>query len=185
MQWAFAVTEEGLRYYNQLGNLVDLEKIPSIGFEDNINFGSGRGFIWSRTLPMLRDTIFIGHGADTYCLYFPHHDYAGKYSADWEINKIVDKPHNMYMGAAIGTGIISMLALIVLWGIYTVQSFKLYYKTKFDDYDFTVFAGTGIFLGICGFLAAGLVNDSSVSVMPMFYGLLGTGIAINKLLKQN
>lgn len=185
MQWAFAVTEEGLRYYNQLGNLVDLEKIPAIGFEDNINFGSGRGYIWSRTLPMLRDTIFIGHGADTYCLYFPHQDYAGKYSADWEINKIVDKPHNMYMGMAIGTGMISMLALLVLWVVYIVQSFKLYHKSNFDDFDFTSFAGAGIFFGICGFLAAGLVNDSSVSVMPMFYGLLGTGIAINKLLKQN
>jgi len=38
--------------------------------------------------------------------------------------------------------------------------------------------------GICGFLAAGLVNDSTVSTMPMFYGLLGTGIAINYMNKQ-
>jgi hypothetical protein len=28
------------------------------------------------------------------------------------------------------------------------------------------------------------VDDSTVSVMPMFYGLFGTGIAINMMLKK-
>jgi O-antigen ligase len=131
---------------------------------------------------MIKDTILLGHGADTYCIYFPHKDYAGKYNADWEINKIVDKPHNMYMGMAIGTGLISMLSLLVLWAIYIIQSIKLYFRTEFDSY--ISFVGAGIFFGICGFLVAGLVNDSSVSVMPMFYGLLGTGIAINMMLNS-
>ncbi len=149
-----------------------------------LRFGSGRGYIWSRTLPMLQDTIFLGHGADTYTIYFPHHDYAGKFSANWQINRIVDKPHNMYMGMAVGTGMISLLALLALWGMYIVQSFKLYFNAKYEDSDFNTYAGAGIFLGICGFLVAGLVNDSSVSVMPMFYGLLGTGIAINRMLKE-
>jgi len=184
MQWPFALTENGILYSNQLGKLVDLEEVPAIGWEDNLRFGSGRGYIWSRTLPMLQDTIFLGHGADTYTIYFPHHDYAGKFSANWQINRIVDKPHNMYMGMAVGTGMISLLALLALWGMYIVQSFKLYFNAKYEDSDFNTYAGAGIFLGICGFLVAGLVNDSSVSVMPMFYGLLGTGIAINRMLKE-
>lgn len=185
MLWTFSVTDEGIVYSNQLGNDVRLTDIPSFGWKNNQGFGSGRGYIWSRTIPMMRDTIFIGHGADTYCIYFPHQDYAGKYSADWNINKIVDKPHNMYMGMAIGTGLLSMLALMTLWGIYIVQSIKLYFRARYDDFDFNTFAGAGIFLGICAFLAAGLVNDSSVSVMPMFYGLLGTGISINGILKKS
>jgi hypothetical protein len=184
MQWPFAITKQGVFYTNQLGNMVALEKVPHIGWEDNLRFGSGRGYIWSRTLPMLKETIFLGHGADTYCIYFPHHDYAGKFSADWNINRIVDKPHNMYMGIAIGTGMISLLALLALWGAYLVQSFRLYFRANYENLDFNTYVGVGIFLGICGFLTAALVNDSSVSVMPMFYGLLGTGIAINMMLKQ-
>lgn len=184
MQWPFAITKQGVFYTNQLGNMVALEKVPHIGWEDNLRFGSGRGYIWSRTLPMLKETIFLGHGADTYCIYFPHHDYAGKFSADWNINKIVDKPHNMYMGIAIGTGMISLLALLALWGAYLVQSFRLYFRANYENLDFNTYVGVGIFLGICGFLTAALVNDSSVSVMPMFYGLLGTGIAINMMLKD-
>ncbi len=98
------------------------------------------------------------------------------------MNLIVDKPHNMYMGAWIGTGGLSVLSLLVLWFMYIFQCIKLFWKRKPDT--FTEYAGLGIFLGICGFLVSGLVDDSTVSVMPMFYGLLGTGIAINIILKK-
>jgi len=131
---------------------------------------------------MISDTIFAGHGADTYCVNFPHKDYVGKYNAGWNINMVVDKPHNMYIGIAINTGLLSLIALLFFFGIYLVQSFKIYFRNKIES--FASYTGSGIFLGICGFLVAGLVNDSTVSVMPMFYGLLGTGIAINTLIKK-
>lgn len=182
-EWPFAIVPgTDVRYRNDLGNLVSLNKIDSIGWFDNQSFGSGRGYIWSRTLPIMKDTRIIGHGADTYCLYFPNNDYVGKYNANWNINMIVDKPHNMYMGAWIGTGGISVFALLVLWLMYIIQSIKLFWNRKFND--FIEFSGLGIFLGICGFLVSGLVDDSTVSVMPMFYGLLGTGIAINMILNK-
>lgn len=188
MQWPFEISEDGIIYRNQLGNTVDLVNVPHIGWENNPQFGSNRGYIWSRTLPMMKQTFILGYGADTYCIYFPHNDYAGKYTTNvFTLNTIVDKPHNMYMGAWIGTGAISLFALLALWGIYVVQSFKLYFRSRFDEdnYSFIRYAGAGIFLGITGFLVSGLVNDSTVSVMPMFYGLLGTGIAINLILKRH
>lgn len=183
--WYFPITENGILYRNAFGNFVDLYDVPSTGFEDNQRFGSGRGYIWSRTIPMMKKTVLMGHGADTYALYFPHNDYVGKYNSGTftdNINIIVDKPHNMYMGAWIGTGGISVIAFLSLVGMYLVQSIKLYGKNAFADHDFLTFVGSGITFGIFGFLVAGLVNDSSVSVMPMFYGLLGTGIAVNMIL---
>lgn len=182
-EWTFRLTEKGPLFLNRLGSLMDLNPVEQIGFENNPNFGSGRGFIWGTSLPMLKDTVLIGHGADTYCIYYPHSNYVGKYNAGWDLNLVVDKPHCMYLGIAINTGIISLLALIALWGIYIVQSIRLYFRRDFDS-DFITFTGAGIFFGICGFLAAALVNDSSVSVTPLFYGLLGTGIAINMILKK-
>lgn len=183
-EWPFAIMQgNDVRYRNDLDKLVSLNKIENIGWKNNQSFGSGRGYIWSRTLPMMKETTFIGHGADTYCIYFPANDYVGKYNANWDINMIVDKPHNMYMGAWVGTGGISVLALLVLWLMYIVQSIKLFWNMRFST--FTEFTGLGIFLGICGFLVSGLVDDSTVSVMPMFYGLLGTGIAINTMLKRS
>jgi len=185
--WYFPITEHGILYRNGFGNFVDLYDVPSTGFEDNQRFGSGRGYIWSRSIPMMKETVLIGHGADTFAIHFPHNDYVGKYNSGTftrNINIIVDKPHNMYMGAWIGTGGISVIAFLSLVGIYLFQSIKLYGKSSFADNDFLTFVGSGITLGIFGFLVAGLVNDSSVSVMPMFYGLLGTGIAVNMMLSH-
>lgn len=185
-EWPFMITDEGLKYITGLGQSVELVKTEALGWENNQAFGSGRGYIWSRTIPMIKDTIILGHGADTYCLYFPHSDYVGKYNSGVFTpvkDIIVDKPHNMYLGIITGTGALSMLALLSLWAIYIFQSLRIYRKEIFES--LYSFVGAGIFIGICGFLVAGLFNDSSVSVMPMFYGLLGTGIAINSILKNN
>lgn len=182
-KWNFTKTENGVMMVNAFGNTLKAEKVPHWGFKNNPGFGSSRGYIWSRSFPMIKDTILVGNGADTYCVYFPHKDYIGKYNYGGNIDMVVDKPHNMYIGIATNTGLISLLALLAFFGIYIVQSFKLYFRRDMES--FLSFTGAGIFLGICGFLVSATVNDSSVSVMPMFYGLLGTGIAINMLIKKN
>jgi hypothetical protein len=183
--WPFMLTGSDMStliYRNDLGKDVSLVNVPHVGFENNPGFGSGRGYIWSASLPMIKDTILIGHGADTYCLYYPHKDYVGKYNAGWNINMIVDKPHNMYIAVAVNTGLISLIALLLLFGMYIVQSLRLYWRREFAT--FAEYAGAGVFFGVSGFVASGVVDDSSVSVMPMFYGLLATGIAINIMLKK-
>lgn len=183
--WPFQITKKGIFYYNRIHKLVDLDRVPSIGFKNHESFGSGRGYIWSRSIPLLKDRILIGSGADTYCLVFPHNDYVGKLNAPGWTEKthiIVDKPHNMYLQAGINTGIVSLLALLALFFGYIAWCFKIYMRRDLND--FASIAGVGIFIGICGFLAAAVFNDSSVSVAPMFWGLLGTGIAINFMLDK-
>jgi hypothetical protein len=56
-------------------------------------------------------------------------------------------------------------------------------REQYDDFASVV--GAGIFFGVIGFLVSGFVDDSSVSVMPLFYGLLGVGIAINMMLSKS
>lgn len=183
--WPFEITKSGIFYYNRIRKLVDLDPVPSIGFKYHEGFGSGRGYIWSRSLPLLKDRLFIGSGADTYCLVFPHKDYVGKINAPgWADNThiIVDKPHDMYIQTGVNTGIISLIAELVLFFGYVGWCFKIYLRKEIND--FTSLIGVGIFIGICGFLIAALFNDSSVSVAPMFWGLLGTGIAINFMLSK-
>ena len=186
VDWTFLPDQEGVKYVNGLGKYTSLEKTPAKGWEDNQAFGSGRGYIWSRTLPMMKETALIGHGADTYCIYFPQNDYVGKYNSGTftsNINIIVDKPHNMYMGMWVGTGGISTIAFLALLLLYFIQSVRVFWKRNYDN--FVSFTGLGIFLGVMGFAFTGFVDDSSVSVMPMFYGLLGTGIAINMILRNS
>lgn len=62
-------------------------------------------------------------------------------------------------------------------GILPGGAVKQFRKRGFID--FCDFVNGGIFRGICGFLTVAFFNDGSVNTMPMFYTMLGTGLAIN------
>lgn len=183
--WYFTDVD-GIKYYvNSFGRMTEIGEIEHSGFEDNPDFGTGRGFTWSRTIPLLRHTIIKGYGADTFAIYFPQNDYAGKYNTKtygWNKDILIDKAHNMYLHSAIGTGLISTIALIAMYGIYVVQSFRLFFRRDLGC-DYLNYAGVGLFLGLTAFMISGLVNDSSVSVMPLFYSMLGAGISLNILIR--
>ncbi len=173
----FLITENGFRFLNDKGDPVELRAIEKVGFEGKESLGSSRGYIWSRSLPLLKKTWLVGFGPDTFAMYFPQDDYVGKLVAYGNIGVVVDKPHNLYLQTAINTGIISLLALLSIFIMYIISSLKLYIKNEFEDIYSIV--GVAVFLGVCGYLGAGLFNDSVVSVSPIFWGLLGIGIGIN------
>ena len=184
-EWPFVISGGEVLYRNGQGNLVTLNKVPAYGFKNNQGFGSGRGYIWSRTLGMLKSDILIGDGADTYCINFPQNDYAGKYDSPSfrdQVDITVDKPHNMYFGMFQGTGGIATAAFIVILLMYLLQTARVLKGIEYRS--FSEYAAAGIFIGVIGFAVAGLMNDSSVSVMPLFYTMLGTGIALNFILKR-
>lgn len=183
--WVFAIVEDVLYFVTPTGRLISLREIPHMGFEGNEDFATNRGYIWSRTFPLLKDTLLIGKGADTYAIYFPQDDYAGRYNIGYYTNGqniIIDKPHNMYLGTAFNTGMLSLLALLAVYGIYLAESFKVYRKHEFKG--FKDYIGLGIFIAVAGFMVAGLVNDSTVQVMPVMYVLMGMGLAINRMITK-
>jgi O-antigen ligase len=177
-------TNKGLRspsnrWMTDRGN----KEIEAAGFSGMESLGSNRGYIWSRSIPLLKDTVILGHGPDTFPIYFPQYDYVGKLRSYQTGVIFVDKPHNMYLQTAINTGIISLLALLAIFGIYFVSSFKLYFKEEFTS--FLPTAGLACFAAFIGYTAAGMFNDSVVSVAPVFWVLLGSGIGINFSLYKN
>lgn len=184
-KWTFADVEDTLYFVTPSGKLIPLHEVAHTGFEGNEDFATNRGYIWSRTLPLLKDTVLIGKGADTFAIYFPQDDYAGRYNIGNYVNgtnTIIDKPHNLYLGAAVNTGVLSMLALIVLFMMYLVESVKVYRKCSFDG--FAAYIGMGIFVAVAGFMVSALVNDSTVQMMPVVYVLLGMGLAVNRMVKK-
>ena len=163
------------------GELLGNEEIRAeyFNFEGREYMASNRGYIWSRSIPLIKDTILIGHGPDTYGIYFPNNDFVGKIKGLNSIYTVVDKPHNMYLHTAITTGLLSLLAELALFLMYFVSSFKAYFKkNKYNS--FMESAGLGIFFAVCMYLFTGLSNDSILSVAPIFWVLLGTGFIINR-----
>jgi len=183
--WEYGIIKGEVYFASPSGKGIKLDKTEAFGFKNHENFATNRGYIWSRTLPLLKKTIIVGHGADTFAIYFPQADYAGKYNVGFYydgVNTVVDKPHNMYLGTAVNTGILSLIALLSIYILYIIESIKTYRKCGFDS--FTSIMGSALFIAILGFLVGGLVNDSTVQVTPVFYTLLGVGFAANRLLKK-
>ncbi len=178
----FHLTEDQFYMLGMNNNAYEVSEVESWGFEGREEMGSSRGYIWSRSLPLLSDTIVTGHGADTYAMYFPQEDVVGKFMHLGSSHRIVDKPHNLFLQQAINTGIISLLALLVLWGGYLLEGFKLYFKSDFESWQAKI--GVAVMAAVTAYLVTGIFNDSVVSVAPVFWVLLGTGIGINLLARK-
>ena len=176
----FSLDETGVHALNSFsGENMEYKEAKSIGFKGKERIGSARGYIWSRTLAMLfSKNLIIGNGPDTFVAYFPQEDILAKWWAYGYTNIIVDKPHNLYLQIASNQGVVALIAFLVLVLVYIIESLRLYaFKDKYDKAYQSM--GTGIMLAVIGYLGAGFFNDSVVSVAPIFWILLGTGMAVN------
>ena len=135
----------------------------------------------SRTIPLLKKYVLLGSGADTFSIAFPQHDYVSAKNHGYG-EQLISKPHCWYLQVGVQTGVVSLIALLVFYGMYFVQSIRLYSKKVFDSY--LSQAGVAVFVGTIGYMIAGLTNDSSITVAPVFWGVIGLGVAINYILKQ-
>ena len=95
---------------------------------------------------------------------------------------MISKPHCMYLQVGVQTGVVSLIAMLVFFGMYIVQSFCLYGK-KIGDSLLDKF-GVAILVGTVGYMVSSISNDSSVTVAPVFWCLMGLGIAVNTMVKK-
>lgn len=183
--WHFSheVEEDGTYYaigsHNKHYKIVQPEYVKFL--DDHSSLFNNRGYIWSRTLPLLSKYFFLGSGPDTFSIAFPNQDEVGLYNGSHDC-EIVTKPHNWFLQVAVQTGVPSLIALLVFLGIYFVDSIRLYWHSNFEDTGHKL--GFAIFLGTFGYVVTGIINDSTITVAPVFWGILGLGIAMNRLLRK-
>ena len=181
--WCFSnqLTEDGSYiYYNDLGKSVKLtSETVSADFAPLVHMSSlasGRGYIWNKTIAILKDYIFFGSGADTYALVYPNGDFVDKYNNGYD-NLILTKPHSLYLQIAVQTGVLSLICFLVFYLWYFISSLCLYFRQRFDN--LLTVTGFAIMLGTAGYMISGLANDSTVTISPLFWALMGIGIGIN------
>lgn len=163
-----------------VGDRLDIQNAEAIGFEGKEKLGSSRGYIWSRTIPLLKNCLVTGYGPDNFVYAFPQNDLLAKYYAYAEgFYVTVDKPHNLYLQIFVNNGLIALIAFLAICVFYLVDCIRLYALRK--EYRLEQVYGISVMLAVVGYLAAGLFNDSVVSVAPVFWILLGTGAALNTI----
>ncbi len=183
-EWNFTNLTDGTYYFvNGSGKAVKLsinDPQPNIlSIFDVLGRFGGRDIIWSSSMPILMDSLLIGKGPDTFALLYPQEYYIYK-TYNNALTSVDVKPHSLYLQIGIHSGVIALLAVLVFYGMYFVQSIRIYRKETFESY--LSQAGVGIFIGTLAYMITGIANDSSVTVAPIFWALMGLGIGINYML---
>lgn len=183
-KWYFDKNKETNKYtyiniYGRSDEIINAESSVFTGYE---KFLTSRGYIWSRTIPLIKDNIILGSGPDTFVVEFPQTDYVAK--SNTTINdQLITKPHSLYLQIAVQTGLLSLIAFLAFYFMYFIQCIKVY--GGINKFGFQEILGAGIFLGSIGYMIAGVTNDSCVATAPVFWTMLGIGVAININAEKN
>jgi len=159
------------------------EPVPAWGFAGRETWGSSRGFIWSRSFPLMPGNTIIGSGPDTFINVFPYYDMTGLHLAFNCPYHIVDKAHNLFIQTWITTGGISAIALFGLFFFYLATTFWSLVTSK-DEPRYLFGMRFGLLAGISGFVMASMATDSTVGSTGVFFVLLGMGYGLNYFLKN-
>ncbi len=189
--WLFAYNDENKKYQYILpyddgqGGYVfresDMIMAESYGFKNHQKTFSSRGYIWSRSIPLLKDHIFLGSGPDTFVLEYPQEDYLMMQQNGFA-HQIMTKPHSWYLQVGVQTGVMSLLCLLVFYGWYAVWSMRLYAFRKLGTQ--TEAFGIAAFIGSIGYMISGISNDSMVVTAPVFWGMIALGITANFMVSK-
>ncbi|WP_395702788.1 O-antigen ligase family protein [Aquabacterium sp.] len=135
--------------------------------------GSGRGYIWLRSVQMVSAAWWVGHGPDTFALAFDNHDPLKKYYPGRDT--FIDKPHNTLLLIAVNQGLPALAAYLGFIGWQLIASARrIGSRTSPKD---ACALHLALQTGLCAFLVASMFYDSSVcTVVPfwIFLGMLGT-----------
>lgn len=178
-------TESGLNLRDFSGRPLKYEEnIDSFKyFEGKEFFGSSRGYIWKRSIPLIKERLLLGSGADTFPLVFPQHDLIEKRKYMFRPYMFLDKPHNMFIQMGINFGGLYLALYIMAILVYFANSIWIYLKRKCilkKD-----LAGSMIFCAIVSYNITGIFNDSVVSVSPMYWTIFAIGILVNRINKNS
>ncbi len=164
----FLLLDSGIRLALKTGRPLLYEKVETFGFEGREALGSARGYIWSRSLPLLRHTLFTGFGPDTFAMVFPQQDLTGKFRVYGTTDMLVDKVHNGFLQIALSTGrAVGAAAGGILRVVRRHEREDLFPQWRADAGRVFVVFGLACLAGVVGYLGAGLFNDSIVGVAPV------------------
>lgn len=180
ISWTFMYVDGEWKYYTPFGKLMKLHTVESFGFKDSQNIANRRGFIWSRTIPLMKDYWFTGIGPNAFIIAFPNDDFVGSKRVG-DTTTLVDKPHNAFLQTYIQTGGISAIAYVGLWIIYMVGGIRILWgRKKYTDLEKI---SLGLLTGMFAFALAELTNDTVVGTQNIYWILLGTGFAVNRIIR--
>ena len=170
--WVFTKKDGTYYYVNEFGKYDQIPEIEAVDFGGYEYLGSGRLYIWSRSLPLVKKYFLLGSGPDTFIEAYPQNDYVGKANYSHSVTMYIEKAHNGYLMCLVQTGFFAFAALIVFFGAVWMKAGK----------NLSHFYGraNGKVAGKAKGTAYGIPKESAPLVMRMqlaFYGMLAAYMA--------
>ncbi len=153
-------------------------ELPEIA-PSGVGAGSGRVYIWTYIMDLIKDRPILGYGLDTLIYNFPHFNKDARANLETEA-VIVDKPHNMYVGVLYGTGIVGFIAFIAIIAFTLLNSMKVIISGKER---LVVLA-----VAVLAFLFQAIFNDTLPGIAAplwVIFGILLAQLNIRKVLSEN
>ncbi|WP_336046119.1 O-antigen ligase family protein [Solibacillus ferritrahens] len=149
------------------GNAFELPVLP----ERTLAAGSGRVYIWDKTLELIKERTILGYGNDSLLYNFPHYNIDSR-AGGWDENTITDKPHNAFIGVLYGSGIIGLLSLIVLLITMGIKTYKSLLNRSWTIFILAITA--------LAYFAQAMFNDSLPAISAFAFIIMGMLIALEQ-----
>ena len=136
---------------------------------------SGRGEIWNKTLPILKNYLLVGCGSGLFITAFPQNNYIDKMfgNANYDV-----KPHNLYLQYWVEEGLPFLLLMLAFFVMFYIINIRLFVTRKGDvNYESNRRISLACMLAVTVFLVAGIAGDSMIVHSPIFWTFLGLGMA--------
>ncbi|WP_017756553.1 O-antigen ligase family protein [Calidifontibacillus oryziterrae] len=159
---------------DEINNEIQKFEIPVLP-ERGRSSGSGREYIWEKTFETAMKRPIFGYGLDTFTYVFPQ-DEIDKISGLNKYNVVVDKPHNLYLGLLIGSGIIALLVFVLLVASVLLNGARFIWNREKIEAEIAPLT-IAFFTASIAYLIQGLVNDSVVGSAVIFWILLGAFVS--------
>ncbi|MGG2109350.1 O-antigen ligase family protein [Lysinibacillus pakistanensis] len=138
--------------------------------------GSGRVYIWSKGVDLIKERPLFGYGIDTFMYNFPHYSIDAR-AGMYDENTIIDKPHSIYVGWLYGTGLLGFICVIVLLAMSLFNPLRAVIKSN---------QSIIWILGIAwaAYLIQALFNDSLPGTSAVMWAIAGIGLAMTFKYKE-
>lgn len=172
----FLIGEEGnLLLLNNVGRPAAVRQAEkALPIEDERAL-TGRVYVWNRTLPLIGKHLLLGYGQEAFPFVFPHDDYLARANVNGSIMEdIITRPHSMYLQILFCAGIPGAACLLIAAASLAAGTYRGDKKVTPDHAPRRMASvrNAAAFAAIL-FLAAGLLNDSTVAVTPIFCLIVG------------
>ena len=165
----FYLMEEGIKLIGQGSALLDEIPQPRVtGLEPFYSFGTGRGYMWIQSLPLLWESLIVGGGNGTFAFRFRQNEIVGLLNTHGSCKYVIDRPHNWYLQIALSDGVTALICVVALFLWYVIGFIRKHNALGFYD--------IGLFLGLIGFMLCGMINDSCITANPWFWLLFGCAV---------